>query len=254
MPFPAIVENDQALASLPDVVKAEYESIDGGKFRLKVTGAEEAFAAPLKANNQALKDEKDGIIIKYKPYDDLGLTPDQIKTLQTEHGTLKQQKLAEQGKVDELLASANEQFTTQLQARDAREQLLTTELSRHLVDAAAQSAIAAAQGNAKLLMGVIAPSLKMVEENGTFAVRVVDDKGNPRMTYKAGASAYMTIEDRVAELKADVENYGAAFKASTAKGSGTSPIQRPASTGQPTGKDMNSVDKIAAGLARQGTR
>ena len=200
MPFPAIVENQDALNSLHEEVRKEYEPIEGGKFRLKVTGAEEVFAAPLKANNQALKTEKDALAEKLRPFEALNLKPEEIAALQTENGTLKQAKLANDGKVEELLGEANKQHQAELGKREEREKALLGHLSRHLVDSAAIAAITGAQGNPKLLMGVIAPSLKMVEENGQFHVRVVDENGQPRMTYKSGASAYMTIEDRVAAI------------------------------------------------------
>lgn len=110
------------------------------------------------------------------------------------------------------------------EAARTREQFLTAQLSRHLVEAPTAAAVTAAGGYPKLLQGVLMPHLQMVEEGDgdarQFVARVIGADGKPRMTVKDGKAVYMTIADAVAELQTD-ETYSGAFKATgTSESSG----------------------------------
>lgn len=221
MPIPAIVD---ALDSVAESLRGEYEPIEGGKFRLKVTGAEDAFASGLKANRDTILAEKTKVDNDLKQWKAAGLTLEEINALKKEREDASVAKAKEEGRFNDLLAEANTKHQGELKTRAEREEFLTQQLSRNLIDAQAIAAITAADGNPKLLMGVLAPRLQMIEEGEgeakTFVVRVLGPDGKPQMTYKQGKAEYMTIADAVAELKEDVESYGGAFNASGRGGSG----------------------------------
>ena len=74
-----------------------------------------------------------------------------------------------------------EQHQTELAKREESAKTLRAQLERHLVDAAAATALAAAEGNTELLMPHVKAKTKVIEENDEFVVRIVDAAGNPRV-------------------------------------------------------------------------
>jgi hypothetical protein len=92
-------------------------------------------------------------------------------------------------------------------------------LEEHLVDAEATMAISANEGNPVLLLDQVKKRTKVVNENGKYQVRIVDNEGDPRIN---GSGGYMSIKDFVSELKNKSE-YAGAFRASGNTGSGSKP-------------------------------
>ena len=89
-------------------------------------------------------------------------------------------------------------------------------LEAHLIDAEAAQAVAAMDGSRLLLLPHIRSRVKVVNDVGKYAVRVVDSEGDPRGN---GSGGFMTIKDFVAELKSK-SDFAGAFKPSGNTGSG----------------------------------
>lgn len=98
-----------------------------------------------------------------------------------------------------------------------REKALQRAIERHLVEAQATAAIAAAKGVPELLLPHVIRAISVVEENGEFSTKVVDTNGNPRIGDAKGTP--MTISQLVEEFRSN-EIFGRAFEASGAGGSG----------------------------------
>jgi hypothetical protein len=71
-----------------------------------------------------------------------------------------------------------------------------------------------------LLLPHVQRLTRVVEQDGEYAVQIVDAKGDPRINAKGEP---LTISDLIKEMKADVNIYGRAFEGSGLSGSGTRP-------------------------------
>lgn len=135
-------------------------------------------------------------------------------------------------------------FNTKLQAKDGELQAMGKTLQKYLVTTAAVQAIAAHKGVPDLLLPHIQSRTKVIKDGEDYAVRVVDDSGDPRGNASGG---FMTVEDLVKELKSS-PTFGRAFESEAPNGGG-----KPPGSGNkpPVSKpgEKSSVDKIAAGLA-----
>lgn len=109
-----------------------------------------------------------------------------------------------------------EKHNKDLESKDGRIKALSGVVERHLVDAQATAAIAEAKGVPALLLPHVKASTRVIEEDGDFAVRVVDAQGNPRVN---GKGEYLSIADLVREMR-ESEVYGRAFDAPGGSGSG----------------------------------
>jgi len=123
-------------------------------------------------------------------------------------------------------------------------------LEKHLVDNAALAALAEHKGNNILLLPHIKNQTKVVEENGDYVVRVVDDQGNVRVT---GTQGFMTVADLVKDMKT-VPAFAGGFESEAAAGTGAkggNPINKKIIDSK--NKDgMSPTDKIGAGLVQSG--
>ena len=108
-------------------------------------------------------------------------------------------------------------YSSELTARDAKISKMQAALERSMITAEATAAITAAKGTPELLLPHVMNRVQIVEENGNFTVRVIDNNGQPRIADIKGSP--FTIKHLVDELKADAI-FGRAFEASGAGGSG----------------------------------
>lgn len=122
-------------------------------------------------------------------------------------------------------------------------------LERHLISDVATREIASAKGKVKVLMPHVKSQCKVVrDENGDYAVRVVDSQGDFRSN---GAGGWMNVSDLVAEVKQDPD-FAANFESDTQMGgTGKKPTERKTSPLTRQGvEDRTANQKIAAGLER----
>jgi len=132
-----------------------------------------------------------------------------------------------------------------LDAKDAEISKRQRALESEMIDSRARAALSAAGGNDLFLLPHVTPSLKIVEENGTFSARVIDPAtGEVRVNSATGKP--MTIDDRIGELKADAK-FAGAFAASGAGGTG-SPVNANGGSGGANKKEIkrDAFDRLPA--------
>lgn len=127
-------------------------------------------------------------------------------------------------------------------------------LEKIMIKGAAQSELAEAKGNTKLLMPHIANHTKVMEtgkdDDGVpvYEVRVLDEDGDFRTDGKGG---YMGVKDLVQEMKSS-KDFASAFESETPGGGGAKPGP---STRKPSGsQDKNANQKISSGLENRSRR
>ena len=224
-----------SLESAPEAVRALYVPV-GDKFKLDVTGIEDTTglkSALEKERTTARELEKQS-----KQWKALGKTPEEIQSLLTSQTTAESDKLAQAGEWDKLRNQQNDLHAKAIAAMTETVAAKDRAVSKNVVDAQAIAAIAAGKGNTDLLMPFVRGALKAVEVDGEYAVRVVNDKGEPRVDAKG---AFLSVVDLVAEMRQDTK-YSPLFQASGASGGGMS------QSGSGAGlKTIASSDKAAIG-------
>jgi hypothetical protein len=213
------------LDEIPEALRSLYAEKDG-KYVLDIEAAEvETLAAGriagLKKNAETLLAEKRAAADELAKFKAAGLTADDIAKLKEEREKAEQQKALDEGRYNDLLRQQTDKQAQELARRDERERFLTGQLEAKYLEADAIAAISAAQGVPEILLPHVRARLKMVEEGDgeakRFVVRVVDDKGNPRL--KDSVGNFMSVLELVEEFKANA-TFGVAFKATNAGGSG----------------------------------
>jgi hypothetical protein len=202
-----------SLDTIPEAQRALYVK-DGDKFRLDLDGYEDP--ANLKSALQKERDAKRDAVAMAKAWKDFGKTPEEIQTLLEAHAQTEREKLTKAGEWDKLREQMTTQHTAELTKREESATKLRGQLERHLVDAAATAALAAAKGSPDLLLPHVKTRVKVVEENGEYAVRIVDAAGNPRVN---GKGEFLSMSDLVGEMRQS-EVFAPAFLAPGASGGG----------------------------------
>jgi len=133
MALKAILESIEGVA--PDVAK-EYVKGEDGKFRLDVTGmVESSKLAEFRDNNISLKQQLEQFN---------GIDPTKYKELQGIEQQLKESKLVDAGKIDELVSVRTEQMKTQhsteVNSLSDKLNVATRQLESLLIDSAVRSA------------------------------------------------------------------------------------------------------------------
>lgn len=114
------------------------------------------------------------------------------------------------------LTKAQEQFKTQLAEKDGRITLVSAAMEREMIDSAATAEIVKQKGIPELLLPVVRRQIKVVEEDGRFVRRIVDDEGDTKVN---GKGEPMTIADLVTEMRNN-DLYARAFDGEGRGGSG----------------------------------
>lgn len=210
MPLPLIVDS---LDTVPEPLRANYVQSDG-KFRLDVDGYEDpvSLKSALEKERKAARDASR----QAKAWADLGKTPEEIHALLESHQRTEEDKAIKGGEFDKLRSQMLTAHQAELGKKDGRIDALTRAIHGRIVDADATAAIAAAKGVPALLLPHVRAQVKVVEEDGEFVARVVDQAGNPRVN---GKGDFLSIADLVSEMRqSDV--FGRAFEPTGTTGSG----------------------------------
>jgi DNA-binding transcriptional MerR regulator len=201
----------EALDTIPEAQRSLYTPTEDGKFRLDVDIEDQIKAATSTANREAAQYRH-----QVKAWKDLGKTPEEIQALMEAQRQADEEKLTKAGEWDKLKSQMLEQQAKEIEAREARLKAKDAAIERYLVDAQATAAIAAAKGVAPLLLPHVKSGVRVIEEDGEFKVRVVDDKGTPRVN---GKGEYLSIADLVGEMRAS-DVFGRAFEPDGTTGGG----------------------------------
>lgn len=259
--MPGLAAIVDSLESVPESLHEHYQP-QGDKFVLAVEGAEEAFAKPALRTKEALLTEKKKLgetltareqeLAQYK---DLGMSAEDIKKIVDEKNAIEQKKLEESGNFQKIIeANTNKhltELTAQKTAAQQREEFLKGQLHTEILERQATEALVAAEAYPKIMKPIVMSALRMVEEDGKIAVRVIGADNNPRLSVKTGE--YMTPAEYVAELKADKE-YSGGFKGTGASGSGAPSVQRKTAAGGADTSSMTPLQKIQFGFQQQNKR
>lgn len=209
-----------SLDGLDEKVRGLYVEHDG-KFRLAVDGLPEVEdVTPLKTALQKERKAAADAAKRAKQYEGLGLTAEEIAELVEEKKRAEEDKAKNAGEWDKLKNQLNDQHQTELKQRDQSVASMKTTLEKYLINAQAVSAIAAEKGIPELLLPHVQRFTRVVEQDGEYAVQIVDAKGDPRINAKGEP---LTISDLIQEMKSDVKVYGRAFEGSGQSGGGTRP-------------------------------
>jgi hypothetical protein len=125
-----------------------------------------------------------------------------------------QQKYADQQK------QLEQKYTKDLSQRDQTITGMKSQLEKSMIEQAAVAAITEAGGKPKLLLPHVRQSTKLVEVDGKYEVRVVDENGQEQLSRKPNSGTDpMGIAEFVESLR-DSEDFDRAFDASGPTGSG----------------------------------
>ena len=146
--------------------------------------------------------------------------PEQLETVLSEYNNSKQNKDQRDTDIEKLRKQFEEDKKKAVEERDNQLRQMEGTVNKYLVENQAAAAITEYDGVPKLLMPHVRENVSVQKtDNGDYAVRVLDEDGDPRFNNQG---EYMSIKDLVAEMK-ESEDYGMAFKAKAPSGSGSDP-------------------------------
>jgi len=215
-----------SLDGLPQDLHAEYEQGDDNRYHLKilsnfvpkdkvedVTGLKSALQKERENNKTAAQQLRE---LREKMGD---VDPEEYHRLQDMERKLDEDKAKKAGEWDKLKEQMTTKHNEELGKRSDREKRLLGALEQKTVDADAVSALNELKGNVTLLLPHVKAHVRMVEEDGAFVARVVDDAGNPRVN---GEGNFLTVRELVSEMR-DQDTFAKAFENTVKSGGGTPP-------------------------------
>jgi hypothetical protein len=249
------MELEQSIESLDGVaepLRVLYSPNEDGKgYKLAVDPSqlEEALVPGLKS---ALQKEREQRKKMERSANDLksqfeGVDLEEYQELRKLKDETERKKLETAGEWDKLKEQINTQHKKELDKREQREGQLLGQIQKLIVDNVATSAIAGAKGEPELLLPHIRSRTAVVEENGEFEVRVLNNKGEPRVN---ADGEYMTITDLITEMRND-NIFSRAFDGSGASGGGTPP-SKSGGAGSTKKRSEMSVDEKSEYIEKHG--
>ena len=222
MPLQATLDS---LEELPEEFHEDYEERDG-KFYLKIL---DNFVAKdqvedvsgLKSALQKERENNKGLNSQLRQLKDQvdGVDVEEYNRLKELEQKAEEEKAKKAGEWDKLRGQMTEKHNEELAKRTTREKALLAALEKKTIDAEAIAALNELKGNVTLLLPHVKNHVQMVEEDGAFVARVVDDAGNPRVN---GEGKFLTVKELVSEMR-DQETYAKAFDNTMKGGAGTPP-------------------------------
>lgn len=216
-----------SLDALPENVRDLYQQ-DGEKFRLQLDGYEDpvGLKSALQKEREAAKQAQK----QASAWAQLGKTPEEIQQLLEAQRKAEEDKAVKGGEWEKLKAQMLEQSAKERETLEAKLKAKDSAIERYLIDAQATAAISELKGVPALLLPHVKAAVKVVEEDGEFAVRIVDAQGNPRVNSKG---EFLSIKDLVSEMRQS-EVFGRAFEASGTTGGGAQGGGNGGNTGKKT--------------------
>lgn len=154
-------------------------------------------------------------VAQYEGIDDAAAAREALTQMRA--GSLKSSK-----ELDEFRKQLEAKVAADLAKKDQTVSALTQQLREQLVDGEAVKAIAAAGGNAKLLLPIVRAAVKAeLGQDGKFSVTLHDEQGKELVSSAEGSTRPMTLPEFVSQLRTQAE-FKAAFAGSGTGGSGAS--------------------------------
>lgn len=252
-----------AIEAVPQDFRGLYSENANGKFELRSDddGVKSAVAAiqrmngALIASRNEVSDLRKAKGVDLSPLEEFGGTPEEIANgvqsrLDELHAQLegsKNKKSSEeiQAKIDKIKADLMAAHKAEVEKLSSGQESVKSQLFETLISDAATREIVSQGGDPELLMPFVAPSLRPVEVDGKYQVRVVDDAGDVRYSGVTGGA--MDIKERVAEIKSN-EKFGKFFASDSPNGGGARASAR--SPNPVKRSEMTANQKIAEGLRK----
>lgn len=245
------------IATVPEQYRSFYVQ-DGEQFKLADAEPVKAAVAMIGRLEASLKSErlmaKNRKMPDLTPLKDFGETPEQI--VETFQAKLAEAQAAAKAsgnedlqrqiaKIKEDMAKAH---SKDLEKYENRTKGLTGQLYTLMVENAATAAIGELKGVPELLLPFIKSQVKVEEQDGKYLVAVVDAQGDTR--YSGVTGQPMTLKELVAEMKTNSKFQRLFDSDAPQSGTGFNPGSTNRVPMGNAGRELNSTEKIAAGLAK----
>ncbi len=182
-----------------------------------------------KSQTQLLKEAKDAKA-KLASYE--GVDPEKYKQLVAAADEAEKKRLQGEGDFKQLEQQLIKKYDGELEKERAVSARFKTSLEEYLVDAEALRVLSEFSDSPTLLLPHVKSRMKVLEQDGKFAARIVDSAGNVRIG-KGQGSAPMTLPELMEEMKQD-KQFALAFKGTGSSGGGASKSAGGASGAQVT--------------------
>jgi len=229
MPLKLVLDN---LDGLDDAHKALYVERDG-KFNLDLDGLPATSAADAARMRQLVADaakerrKAADLEAKMRKWEDLGKTDEEISALIAAEAARAQNDAEAKGQWETVKKQMLDAHAVEIKKLRDRIMAQETEIARErtlrenlVVDHAITGAIVEAQGDPLFLSPVVRGMIKTELVDGQIQIKVVDDKGTPRVN---GKSEPITVNDLVAELRGN-DRFAGVFKGAGQSGGGARPV------------------------------
>lgn len=168
-----------------------------------------------KSQAQLLKEAKDAKA-KLSSYE--GVDPEEFKRLKAAADDAERKRLAAEGDFKSLEQQLVQKYEKMVEQERGVASRYRSSLEQHLIDAEAMRVLAEVSDSPALLLPHVKSRMKVFEQDGSFAARIVDESGNVRIG-KGQGSAPMTLSELMDEMKQD-KSFALAFKGTGSSGGG----------------------------------
>lgn len=197
---------------------ADEDAGTGGAGDRTFTQAEvDELVKGLKTNQQEAIKEAKKAKEALKGYD--GVDPEEFKRLKKAAEEAEEKRAKGEGDWKALEDQLKQRHAQEMEKATAESKRLRSSLESHLIDAEAVRALAEHSDSPSLLLPHVRGRMKVIEQDGEFFARVVDEKGNVRIGNAQGAP--MSLSELIEEMKQD-KTYAPAFRGTGSSGGGAS--------------------------------
>lgn len=173
---------------------------------------------------------------------------EELNTLRKTKEQFEKGKGKDDNAVEQVRRQLQDEFGKTLKTKDEQLTKLQSQLTSLLVDSAATSAISELKGVPKLLLPHVKRMTEVVEEDGKYEVRVLNEKGEHRVNKNGD---YLSIKELVAELRND-DIFARAFDGDGASGGGIPPNGSRGGGAATKKRSTMAVDEKSAYIAEHG--
>lgn len=176
----------------------------------------DAQLAGVKAKNAELLAAQKRLDAALKAFE--GIDPEEFKNLKTAAEKAEREKQEGAGNWKALETQLLKKMEDERTAWDGERKKLRGALDNHLIDAAALAELSKHSDAPTLLLPHIKRQMQVIEQDGQFHARIVDNQGNVRIGKGAG-SAPMTLAELMDEMRQS-NDYALAFRGTGSSGGG----------------------------------
>jgi hypothetical protein len=170
----------------------------------------------LKKNQAELRRETAAAKAKLAAYE--GIDPEEHKKLKSAAEDAERKRLQGEGDFKQLETQLVTKYEGALEKERTVSRGYRAAVEKNLIDAAVATELSKHSDNTRILMPHVRSRMKVVEQDGEFFARVVDEAGNVRIGKGQGSSP-MTLSEFVDEMKLD-KDFAVAFRGSGSSGGG----------------------------------